>query len=97
MARGNNNGWDFVKVGGTYQYKEDSWIAEVKVLKDNSDEKLYSFELQVEKSSWPKHFPKTFTLSHNKDFDGVYSGMNQIYETEEYMVEYKWIRGKGNV
>jgi len=92
MARGNNNGWDFVKVDKTYQYKEGGWIAEVKVLEDNSNEKEYNFKLQVQKSSYADVWPKEFTLSHNKEFDGVYSGMNQIFETEEYMVHYKWVR-----
>ena len=93
MSRGVNGGWDFVKVGETYQYKEDGWLCEVKVLKDNSTEKEYNFRLQVEKSNWPKEvIPTEFTVSHNKEFNGIYNGMNQIYETEEYMVEYKWER-----
>lgn len=36
MARANNGGWDFIKVGQQYQYKEDGIIAIVTVLEDNS-------------------------------------------------------------
>jgi len=95
MSRGINNGWDFVKVGETYQYKEDGWISMVKVLKDNSTDKEYNFKLQVEKSSWDiPGLPKQFTLSHSKSINGVYSGMSQLYEKEEYFVKYKWEREK---
>ena len=43
MARSENNGWDFVKVDETYQYKEEigpglAMIAMVKILEDNSDD-----------------------------------------------------------
>jgi len=93
MSRGNNNGWDFVKVNETYQYKESGWICMVKVLEDNSTDKEYNFKLQVEKSSWAENpWPKEFVVSHNKNFNGVYSEMNQIYKNEEYMVDYKWVR-----
>jgi len=96
MSRGTDNGWDFVKVGETYQYKESGWIAMVKVLEDNSTDEEYNFKLQVEKSSWAfPGPPKSFTLSHNKNFNGVYSGMNQLYENEAYWVkEWKWERDK---
>lgn len=94
MSRGVNNGWDFVKVGETYQYKEDWFIAMVKVLEDNSDDKCYRFTLQVEKASHDPFFAQNgvFEIYHDKSFNGIYSGMNQIYETEEYMCTYKWFR-----
>lgn len=94
MSRGVNNGWDFVKVGETYQYKEDWFIAMVKVLEDNSDSDSYRFTLQVEKATCDPSFCDNgiFEISHNKNFNGVYSGMNQIYETEAYMCNYKWFR-----
>jgi len=94
MARANNGGWDFVKVGKTYQYKEDSFIAIVKVLEDNSDDKCYRFKLQVEKATYEPHFAENgiFEIYHIKDVDGYYNGMLQFYENEEYSCNYKWNR-----
>ena len=94
MARANDRGWDFVKVGGTYQYKEDGFIAFVTVLEDNSDDKSYRFKLQVERCNY-ENPPQNgvFNISHVKDLNGFYSGMLQLYEQAEYSVrEYKWIR-----
>lgn len=93
MSRGVNNGWDFIKVGKIYQYKEGGWIAMVKVIEDKSTDKMYEFELQVEKSNWPLPGPpEKFTLTHNKEFNGIYSDMSQLYEEEEYFCNYKWER-----
>jgi hypothetical protein len=92
MARANNNGWDFVKVGKTYQYKEDGFIAMVTILEDNSDEKYYRFKIRVEKSNFMPPQNGEFEISHIKDLGGVYSGMLQLYETEAYGCEYKWVR-----
>jgi hypothetical protein len=93
MARANNGGWDFVKVGKTYQYKEDSFIAIVKVLEDTSDDKNYRFKLQVEKATFePPTEDGIFEISHDKDPGGYWSGMLQFYENEEYFCNYKWKR-----
>lgn len=93
MARANNNGWDFVKVGGTYQYKEGGWIAMVKVLEDNSTAEEYAFVLQTEEAT---DFPPTadgkFDIMNVKDSGGYYSGMLQLYEKPEYMCTYRWNR-----
>ena len=48
MATSHDHGWDFVKVGETYQYKEDWFIAIVTVLENNSDTENYVFKLRVE-------------------------------------------------
>ncbi len=96
MARPNENGWDFVKVGETYQYKEEimPWlvfIGEVKILEDNSNEKEYSFKLKVLKSNMPPFQQDGFfDVSHVKDIPGIYSGMPQFYEGTEYVYEAKW-------
>jgi hypothetical protein len=91
MARANNNGWDFVKVGKTYQYKEDWFIAVVKILEDLSDDEFYKFKIQVEKaSSAPVQENGIFTVTHRKNLDGVYSGMIQFFESPEYMCNYTW-------
>ena len=90
MARANNGGWDFVEVGKTYQYKEDWFIAMVTILEDNSTDKEYAFKLGVEKSTHTPPGDGEFEISHAKNLTGVYSGMLQLYENEEYMCTYKW-------
>jgi len=93
MSRAPNGGWDFVEVGKTYQYKEDWFIAMVKVLEDKSDNENYCFKLQIEKSSHTPFFADKngiCEISHVKKMDGIYSGMIQLYEDEEYMCNYKW-------
>jgi|LGVE01.1.fsa_nt_gb hypothetical protein len=84
MARANKNGWDFVKVGGIYQYKEDGFIGLVKVLKDTSNDEMYELKLQVlmANNNWISDEP--FTISFNKNIGGAYSGQLQLYETPEY-------------
>lgn len=92
MARAVNNGWDFVKVGKSYQYKEDWFIAIVTILEDNSDKENYRFKLRVEKATEEPPQNGEFEISHDKTFNGIYSGMIQLYETDEYSCEYKWQR-----
>lgn len=94
MARANNGGWDFVKVGSTYQYKEDGWIAMVKIIEDNSTADEYRFKLWVEKATDEPPQDGEFEISHAKEVDGYYSGMLQIYEHEEYGCNYRWVRGE---
>lgn len=101
MARANNGGWDFVKVGGTYQYKEEtfpmsSFIAMVKILEDNSTEDAYEFKLQViESNETPPTADGVFEISNIKKSDGYYSGMPQFYPTPEYSCHYQWVLGGG--
>lgn len=92
MARAVNNGWDFVKVGKSYQYKEDWMIAMVTILEDNSDEGNYRFKLRVDKSNVEPPQNGEFEIGHDKTFNGIYSGMIQLYENVEYLCEYKWER-----
>jgi hypothetical protein len=92
MARPSNNGWDFVKVGGIYQYKEDSFLATVKILEDNSTDDAYSFKLEVHECNYelpPQN--GVFEIYHTKD-SGIYSGMMQLYEHVEYSFNPLWIR-----
>ena len=84
MARANNGGWDFVKEGGTYQYKEDWLICIVKVVQDRSDDRWYRFSLEiVPHPGFPDALPdgaKGFACESVKDLDGFYSGMPQFYD-----------------
>ena len=92
MSRANNGGWDFVKVGETYQYKEDWFIARVKVLEDNSTDDTYKFKLQVEEANETPPQNGVFDISHARKVDGYYSGMLQLYERDEYSCKYTWKR-----
>ena len=92
MARANNHGWDFVKTGNTYQYKEDWFIAMVTIMEDNSDNTTYRFKLRVEESNGEPPQNGEFEIGHSKDPGGYYSGMLQLYDTPEYICDYKWKR-----
>lgn len=85
MARASNGGWDFVKVGEIYQYKEDWIIAMIKILENNSDDECYSFKVQVQKST--EKDGGEFLITNVKG-TGYYSGMIQIYQGEQYSCEY---------
>lgn len=94
MARSENNGWDFIKVGETYQYKEEvspiggAVIGMVKILEDNSTDEQYDFLVQVvEGETALKTFgEKPFQVWHAKNIGGIYSGMPQFYKTREYSI-----------
>lgn len=92
MARANNGGWDFVKVGESYQYKEDWFIAMVTVLEDKSTEDEYVFNLRVDKANHEPPQNGEFEISHAKEVPGIYGGMLQIYKFPEYMCNYKYVR-----
>ena len=85
MSRPVNGGWDFVKAGEIYQYKESPMIAMVRVLEDNSDDEWYNFKVRVLKSTHDIS-SKEFTVGHVKDCPGIYNEMQQFYEDEEYVV-----------
>jgi hypothetical protein len=91
MARAYNGGWDFVKVGGQYQYKEDWMIAMVTVLEDNSTDKEYIFKLRVDNCNIEPS-KEEFEITHIKEKAGYYSGMMQLFEHKEYTCEYIWSR-----
>ena len=94
MARSENAGWDFIKVGETYQYKEEGFgigsaiIGMVEILEDTSDDEWYRFLVQVVEGgtalkAWGN---KPFPVAHKKNIGGIYSGMPQFYETPEYFM-----------
>ena len=88
MSSASNHGWDFVKVGGVYQYKESFFIAMITILEDNSTDKMYDFKIEFGKNNSKSIKPGTVTtISHVKDFDGAYSGMMQIYKNAIYPLE----------
>ena len=89
MARAADNkgrGWDFLKVGKVYQYKEGPLVAMVEVLEDNSDEDFYRFKIVAKKAAY--NIAATFVVTHNKRFHGYWSDMPQFYPEghEEYVM-----------
>jgi len=83
MARANKNGWDFVKAGSIYQYKEDSLILIVEILEDNSDDDYYSFKVLPIAGNY--NFKDTFTVYFSKGLSGTFNGASQFYREVEYM------------
>ncbi len=75
-----------VVVGNLYQYKEDSWIADVKVIKDTSDEKGIRFDLKIVRQN--------FNIGGNGRFSCwaasghyAYSGMWRLYDAGTYLFD----------
>lgn len=97
MARANNNGWDFVEVGKSYQYKEDWLIAEVTILEDNSTDDEYIFKIRFDKANMElskNGEDVVIDITNIKNATGYYSGMVQFYDTQEYVLDYTWERKK---
>ncbi len=82
MARPKPGGWDFIKVGEEYQYKEDMLICTVLILEDRSDDESYCFKVKpLEANINIGH--DSFVVGHAK-MPGAYSGQAQFYERPEY-------------
>lgn len=93
MARPTNDGWDFVEEGKQYQYKETGMpgqvlIAMVTIIEDQSDNEFYKFKARIDKAT--EELASPFTINHRK-IDGIYSGMPQLYEGEEYVANYTYV------
>jgi hypothetical protein len=91
MPRAVKNGWDFIKVAEIYQYKEAGLIIMVTILEDKSTDEEYNFTVAVLDYPGYEDMTKmfnteTFTVSHTKEFDGMYSDMTQFYPADK--VEY---------
>ena len=94
MARSSNNGWEFIKKGEVYQYREYPMIAMVEIVEDNSDDEYYRFIIQPLKSNC--NFMEAFEVSGLKNSNFVYNEMIQFYKEEEYLVKYKYFFGEEN-
>lgn len=85
MARCDRPGaWDFIKVGGLYQYKEDGLILIVEILEDNSTEEEYDFKIRP--IAGYESFSHDFDISFSKSFTGTFNGQSQFYEKQEYIM-----------
>jgi len=85
MARANNKGWDFIKVGEIYQYKEEGNVCMVEILEDRSTVDFYKFKLKVLASDGGFPVGITFECSHSKEPGGYWNEMLQFYEKPEYI------------
>ena len=74
MASAQNHGWDFLKVGETYQYKEGKFIAMVQIDEDNSTDDSYQFVIEILKATY-KPAKQRFEISCIKSIDFGYPGM----------------------
>lgn len=89
MSTANNNGWDFVKVGETYQYKEGSFIAMISIIEDNSDDENYRFTIKIlEATRKPRSM--VCDIFSQKLLSFGYPGMCKIFKKIMYNFEYKW-------
>jgi len=89
MSTAQNNGWDFVKIGETYQYKEGSFIAMISIIEDNSDEENYRFTIKILEANREPLLIICDIFSQKKISFG-YPGMCLIYKSIMYNCEYKW-------
>jgi len=87
MARPNNFGWDFVKKNKLYQYKEGPLIQIIQILENNSNKEYYRFSILPIATNMTEFFKKSY-ITHRRDVNIVYSDMPQIYEKQEYIVNY---------
>lgn len=76
--------WDFIKVGGLYQYKEDAMISIVEVLSDTSDDGKYEFLLHPLASNMD--VSRNFTCMSSKENTMFYSGKAEFFQEMEYAV-----------
>lgn len=73
---------DEVQVGECYQYKEDSWIADVRVLATRSDGEGIGFKLEVLQCNYPLGEP-VFDCWAALGHYG-YNGMWRLYDAGTY-------------
>ena len=88
MARSSANygyGWDFVKDGGVYQYKEGGYVAIVKVWVDHSTDTQYEFHLMILAENH-ECGQKEIILIARKGITGTYNDAAQLYEEPEYIM-----------
>lgn len=88
MTRPNDRleqGWDWVTKGGIYQYKEDAFVAMVQILENESDAKQYKFKVRILACNGVLEPGAEVYVVHEKNFQGVYSGMIQFYRGVEYI------------
>lgn len=81
---------DEVEVGKCYQYKEDSWVADVKVLETENGQDGIRFKLKVLKCNYPTGettFECWAAAGHY-----AYNGMWRLYDAGTYMFKHEATR-----
>lgn len=89
MSTSPNNGWDFVKIGETYQYKEGSFIAMISIVEDKSDDEYYRFTIKILEAN--REPPSMICdIISQKGLSFGYPGMSKIFKKMMYDCVYKW-------
>ena len=74
MERPYESGWDFIKAGEEYQYKEGGFIAMVTVLEVKSDDAYSIFIIRIEKATYKparEIYEITASRSHHIGYPGM--------------------------
>lgn len=91
MITATNNGWDFIKVGNTYQYKDDWFVANVTILSDLSNEYNYIFIVKINEANIEQYEEKNILEIVNTKNSSTQSNNTQYFsEKLKYGCNYKW-------
>jgi len=94
MERPYEGGWDFIKAGEVYQYKEGGFIAMVTVLEVKSDDAYYVFIIRIEKATY-KPAREIYDITASKSDHVGYPGMVFFGKKEKPGYDYQWHRVQG--
>jgi hypothetical protein len=94
MASAQDNGWNFLNVGETYQYKEGKFIAIVQIVEDNSSDDFYQFVIEILEAT-SKLAKLRFEISCIKSIDFGYPGMVHYFDKIEFKRDYHWNKSMG--
>ena len=94
MASAQDHGWDFLKVGETYQYKQGKFIAMVQIADDNSTDDFYQFVIEILEATY-KPAKLRFEISCIKSIDFGYPGMVYFFDKIEFKRDYHWNQSMG--
>ena len=89
MASAHDHGWNFLKVGETYQYKEGKFVAMVLIVEDNSTDDLYQFVIEILEATF-KPANLRFEISCIKAIDFGYPVMVHSFDKIEFKRDYHW-------
>lgn len=83
-----NTDGGIVEVGKLYDYTEDGYAFEVKVLEIKSDEDMHKFRIKITdmpaSKSCPLQIGNEFDYGFSKTFNGAYNGMARLWNRGEY-------------
>lgn len=83
------NGWNFIKLGNNYFYREDSLVAEVAILQDLTTQEMYRFRVKVLRSNIPMDENLEFNVYYTRSQVGFYIGQAEFYENKQELGLFK--------